>query len=59
MATSPDTPALTLTPPEPVAAIAPAQAAGLVPLTPETGAKLDSKVEAFISDLVAQDANSP
>lgn len=59
MATNPEAPTITLTPPEPVPAVAPAQAAGLVNLAPETTTKLDAKVEAYIADLVAQDAASP
>ena len=50
---------ITLTAPDPVPVVAPAQAAGLVPLSAETGSKLDGKVQAFIHDLVAQDAASP
>jgi len=48
-----------LTPPDPVPAVAPEKAAGLVPVGAEKKAKLDEKVEAFVTDLVAQDANSP
>ena len=59
MATTTDTPTITLTAPDPVPVVAPAQAAGLVPLSAETGVKLDGKVQAFIADLVAQDAASP
>ena len=54
-----DAPKLTLTPPAPVPSVAPAEAAGLVPLTPEQRDKLDAKVEAFVADLVAQPAQSP
>jgi uncharacterized protein YaaN involved in tellurite resistance len=50
---------LELTPPDPVPAVAPAQAAGLVPVSPEKQSKLDQRVDAFIADLVAQDVNSP
>ncbi len=53
-----DTP-IELTPPAPVAAIAPSQAAGLVPLDTAQKTKLDEKVEGFIAVLVATDANSP
>lgn len=59
MATTAEPAAITLTPPEPVPAVAPAQAAGLVALTSEATSKLDAKVQAFVADLVAQDANSP
>ncbi|MDE1916197.1 MAG: toxic anion resistance protein [Sphingomonadales bacterium] len=54
-----DAPTITLTPPDPVPVVAPAQAAGLVPLSTEQTSKLDEKVDAFIADLVAQDAASP
>jgi len=50
---------LSLTPPDPVSPVAPEKAAGLVPLDEEKRSKLDEKVDAFIDDLVAQDANSP
>ncbi len=48
-----------LTPPDPVPAVAPAQAAGLVPVSEENRSALDAKVDAFVADLVAQDVNSP
>ncbi|GAA4769394.1 toxic anion resistance protein [Stakelama sediminis] len=50
---------LTLTPPEPVAPVSPEKAAGLVPVDEKTKTQLDSRVDAFIDDLVAQDVNSP
>ncbi|MDX3908727.1 MAG: toxic anion resistance protein [Sphingobium sp.] len=50
---------LTLTPPEPVPAVAPEKAVGLVPIDEEKKSKLEEKVDAFVDDLVAQDANSP
>src|ERR1700741_1715777 len=50
---------LKLSAPEPVAPIAPEKAAGLGPLEDGQKSKLDEKVDAFIADLVAQDANSP
>ena len=50
---------LNLTPPDPVPPVAPEKAAGLVPLDDGQRSKLDEKVDAFIDDLVAQDANSP
>ncbi len=49
----------TLTPPDPVPQVAPEQAAGLVPVTSEQKSKLDTKVDAFVNELVAVDANSP
>ncbi|AUX70814.1 toxic anion resistance protein [Porphyrobacter sp. HT-58-2] len=48
-----------LTPPDPVPQVAPEQAAGLVPVTDEQKSKLDTKVDAFVNDLVSVDANSP
>jgi uncharacterized protein YaaN involved in tellurite resistance len=52
-------PAITLTPPDPVPVVAPTQAAGLVPVDDGTKGKLEAKVDAFVADLVAQDAQSP
>lgn len=49
----------TLTPPDPVPQVSPEQAAGLVPVTTEQKSKLDTKVDAFVNELVAVDANSP
>ena len=51
--------ALELTPPDPVPAVAPERAAGLVPLEPEKKSKLDEKADAFVAELVALDAQSP
>jgi uncharacterized protein YaaN involved in tellurite resistance len=48
-----------LTPPDPVPAVAPEKAAGLVPIDSATKSKLEEKVDAFVEDLAAQDANSP
>jgi uncharacterized protein YaaN involved in tellurite resistance len=48
-----------LTPPDPVPQVAPEQAAGLVPVSSEQKSKLDTKVDAFVNELVAVDANSP
>ena len=62
MATSSDTmaaPTLTLTPPDPVPAVAPEAAAGLVPVDATTRSKLEERVDGFVADLVAQDVNSP
>jgi uncharacterized protein YaaN involved in tellurite resistance len=50
---------LELTPPDPVPVVAAEKAAGLVPVTTEQKSKLDEKVEAFVADLIASDANSP
>ncbi len=62
MATTPDqtaAPTITLTPPDPVPVIAPEQSVGLVPVSDDNKSKLETKVDAFVADLVAQDANSP
>ena len=64
MATTPTTtetaaPAITLTPPDPVPVVAPEQAVGLVPVSDDAKAKLDQRVDAFVNDLLASDANSP
>ena len=48
-----------LTPPDPITPVAPQQASGLVPVDEEKKSKLDAKVDSFISELVALDANSP
>lgn len=50
---------LVLTPPEPVKAIAPAKAAGLVPVEDAKRTELEARVDGFIDDLLAQDVNSP
>jgi uncharacterized protein YaaN involved in tellurite resistance len=50
---------LKLTPPDPVPVVAPERAAGLVPVDQEEKSKLETRVTAFVDDLVAQDANSP
>ena len=50
---------LTLEPPAALAPLAPAQAAGLVPLKAEETSALDAKVEAFVAELAALDSNSP
>lgn len=50
---------LELTPPDPVPVVAPAQAAGLVPVNEEQKSALQQKVEGFVTELVALDANSP
>ena len=51
--------AFSLTPPDPVPQVAPEQAVGLVPVTTEQKSKLDTKVDAFVNELVTVDANSP
>jgi uncharacterized protein YaaN involved in tellurite resistance len=50
---------LKLTPPEPVPTVAPEKAAGLVPVDSDKRSKLDEKVDGFVSELIALDANSP
>ena len=50
---------LVLTAPEPVGAVAPERAAGLVPIDDRQRGQLDLKVDEFIAGLVAADANSP
>ena len=63
MATTADTATqekgLTLTPPDPVPTVAPAQAAGLVPVDDKTRTQLEQKVDGFVAELIAQDVNSP
>jgi uncharacterized protein YaaN involved in tellurite resistance len=51
--------AFSLTPPDPVPQVAPEQAVGLVPVSTEQKSKLDTKVDAFVNELVTVDANSP
>ena len=48
-----------LSPPDPVPTVAPEKAAGLVPVEEEKKSKLDAKVDGFVAELVAEDANSP
>lgn len=50
---------LTLTPPDPVPTVAPAKAAGLVPVEDAKRTELDTRVDGFVAELVAQDVNSP
>jgi len=62
MATSIDTATATkleLTPPDPVPTVAPERAAGLVPVDAEKKSKLEEKVDGFVAELVALDAQSP
>lgn len=51
--------AIELTPPDPVPVVTAERAAGLVPVSEEKKSKLDEKVDAFVAELVAQDAASP
>jgi len=50
---------LELTAPDPVPVVAPEQAIGLVPVGADEKSRLELKVDAFVADLVAQDAASP
>jgi uncharacterized protein YaaN involved in tellurite resistance len=64
MATEPTTETKTetklkLDPPEALNPIAPAEAAGLVPLKAEETTELDKRVTQFVEELAALDANSP
>jgi uncharacterized protein YaaN involved in tellurite resistance len=52
-------PTLTLDPPGALQTVTPEQAAGLVPLKDAEKSALEEKVESFVADLVATDANSP
>jgi uncharacterized protein YaaN involved in tellurite resistance len=48
-----------LTPPTPVAAVAPAQAEGMVPLDTAAVPALDAKVDEYVESIVALDVHSP
>jgi len=50
---------LELTPPDPVPAVSAEKASGLVPVSEDKKSKLDEKVEAFVMDLIKEDAQSP
>lgn len=50
---------LTLEPPAPLQTVQAEQAAGLVPLKEEQKSELEAKVDSFVAELVALDANSP
>ncbi len=50
---------LSLDAPGPVPTITAEKAIGLVPVDPEKQAKLDAKVDSFVDELIALDANSP
>ncbi|WP_121116976.1 toxic anion resistance protein [Croceibacterium ferulae] len=50
---------LELTPPDPVPVVTAERAAGLVPVDAAQKNKLDERVEGFVAELVALDANSP
>lgn len=48
-----------LTPPDPVPEVKPDRASGLVPVSEEKKSALQEKVDGFVAELVALDANSP
>jgi uncharacterized protein YaaN involved in tellurite resistance len=50
---------LKLDPPEALQAVAPTDAAGLVPLKPEETSELDKRVDQFVNELATLDSNSP
>jgi uncharacterized protein YaaN involved in tellurite resistance len=50
---------LKLDPPDPLQPLAPAEAAGLVPLKQEETSELDKKVAQFVDELASLDTNSP
>lgn len=52
-------PALVLTPPDPVPTVPAAKAVGLVPVDDVKKTELQRRVDDFVEQLVAQDANSP
>ncbi|HEX6246098.1 MAG TPA: toxic anion resistance protein, partial [Polyangiales bacterium] len=52
-------PELVLTPPTPVQKVEPEKAAGLVPLDDKQKSALEARVDGFIRELTALDANSP
>jgi uncharacterized protein YaaN involved in tellurite resistance len=59
MATTATETKLKLEAPEALQTLAPAEAAGLVPIEPEVKSKLETVVDKFVTDLVAADTNSP
>ncbi|MDP1028093.1 toxic anion resistance protein [Sphingomonas sp. KR1UV-12] len=50
---------LVLTPPDPVPTVQAEKAAGLVPVDDTKKSELDTRVDSFVAELVAQDVNSP
>ncbi|WP_109809044.1 toxic anion resistance protein [Sphingosinithalassobacter portus] len=58
-ATATEEETLNLTPPDPVPAVKPEKAAGLVPVDDAKKTELEARVDDFIDQLVAQDVNSP
>ncbi|HEX8578219.1 MAG TPA: toxic anion resistance protein, partial [Allosphingosinicella sp.] len=59
MATTATETKLKLEAPEALQTLAPAEAAGLVPIEAEVKSKLETVVDKFVTDLVAADTNSP
>ena len=59
MATQVQTPAFTLSAPDPVPVVAVDQASGLVPIDAGQKSALEAKADDFVRDLIAQDVNSP
>src|SRR4028119_1279087 len=59
MATTATETKLKLEAPEALQTVAPAEAAGLVPIEEGVKSKLETVVDKFVSDLVAADTNSP
>src|SRR5439155_6118087 len=57
--TPPATTELTLTPPAPVAAVAPEKAGGMVPVDPATLPALDAKVSEYVDAILELDVHSP
>jgi uncharacterized protein YaaN involved in tellurite resistance len=57
--TPPATNDLTLTAPEPVAAVAPEKAGGMVPVDPAALPGLDAKVSEYVDSILALDVHSP
>lgn len=53
------TPPATLTPPEPVAVVPPAQAEGMIQLDPQETTKLDTKVGEFLHTVLTLDTHAP
>ena len=50
---------LNLVAPDPIPQVAAEKAAGLVPVSEEVKSKLQTKVDSFVDELIAEDANSP
>jgi hypothetical protein len=52
-------PDLVLTPPDPVPTVAAERAAGLVPIDDAKKTQLETRVDTFVAELIAEDVNSP